>query len=91
MSTPDEINGVGGGPCLIKIVYTPDQAAFEVAPGSEIVDVQIPDGQDPRGAREFRANKRPPLGQPIKRRAEKGEGGLGHVGVLQVEHQNGSD
>ena len=81
---PDQINGICRGPCFIKIVHAPDQPTFQVAPGSEIIDMEIPDGQYLSCARKFRANKRPVLSKPVKRRAEKRERGFGHVHVLEV-------
>ena len=42
----DEIEGVGCRKGFVEIVHAPDQAAFCVAPGAEVFDVQIADAED---------------------------------------------
>ena len=40
-----EIDGVREAPDFVEIIDAPNQAAFDVAPGAEVFDVQIADGQ----------------------------------------------
>src|SRR5215467_15057832 len=44
----DQIVGVGSRMSLVEVVHAPDQPAFGVAPGSEILHVQIADCQHAR-------------------------------------------
>ncbi len=44
----NQIVGVGDGVGFIKVIDSPDQAAFDVAPGTKILHVQITDSQDLR-------------------------------------------
>ena len=81
----NQVNGVGGGPGFVEIVDAPDEAAFEVAPGAEILDVQITDGEDLGSAGEFGADDRPPLGPAVKGGAEERKSGESHVAVLEVD------
>ena len=82
---PNQVRGIRRGPRFVEIVHAPDQPAFQVAPGAEILDVQIAHGQDLRRAGKFRADHRPPLRPAVKRGAQKGKCGEGHVAVLQLD------
>ena len=53
----NQIHGIGGGPGFIEIIDAPDEPAFEVAPGAEIFDVQIADGEDLGCARRVRGRR----------------------------------
>jgi len=79
----NEIDGVGGGGDLVKIVDAPDEAAFGVAPGAEIFDVKIADGENVRSLREVGTDERPELKPAIKGGAEKRKSGFGHVLMLE--------
>ncbi len=47
----NQIVGVGHRVGFVKIVDTPDEAAFDVAPGAEILDMQIAHSQHLRPVR----------------------------------------
>jgi len=81
----DQIDGVGHGPGFVEIVDTPDEAAFDVAPGAEIFDVQIADGEHVRGLGEIGAELRPELRPAVVSGAEEHEDVGLHVGVFQAE------
>src|SRR5215475_11369892 len=51
---------------FVKIIYAPDQAALGIAPGSEILDMQIADREHMLGLREFGADLRPDLRPAIE-------------------------
>jgi hypothetical protein len=84
-SKADEIDGVGSGGDFVEIVDAPDEAAFGVAPGAEIFDVKIADGEDVRSLGEVWADERPELQPAVERGAEKGECGFGHVLMFEGE------
>src|SRR5580765_864223 len=46
-----KVVGVGQPPSLVEIVHTPNKAALNVAPGSEVLDVKIADRQYLGGVR----------------------------------------
>src|SRR5208283_4669308 len=79
----NEVHGIGGGPSFIEIVDAPDEAALEVAPGAEIFDVQIADGENLGSAGEFGADDGPQLRPAIEGSAEEGKSVESHVAVLQ--------
>src|SRR5882724_529497 len=80
-----EVNRVSGGPGLVQVIDAPDEAAFEVAPGAEVLDVEIADGEHGRRSGEVMAEMRPELQPAIKRGAEKGECRAGHLLVLRLQ------
>jgi hypothetical protein len=80
-----QIDGEGHGPGFVEIVDTPDEAAFEVAPGAEIFYVKVADGEDARGIGKFGANLRPDLRPAVVGGAEEHEDVRLHVGVLEAK------
>ena len=80
-----QIDGVGHGPSFIEVVDTPDEAAFDVAPGAEIFDVEIADGEHVRGVGEVGTDLRPELRPAVVGGAEKHEDIRLHVGVFEAE------
>ena len=70
---------------FVEIVDAPDHAAFGVAPGAEILDMQIADREELRRIGELRtglAIKRHPA---IESPAQERERGLAHFAMLQRE------
>ena len=80
-----QIDGVGHGPGFVEIVDAPDEAAFDVAPGSEIFDVEIAYGEDLRRAGEVGTDFRPELRPAVISGAEKHEDVRLHVGVFEAK------
>src|SRR5580698_4808456 len=80
-----EINGVGHGPGLVEIVDAPDEAAFDVAPGSEVLDVEIAYGEDLRSVCEIGTNLLPDLRPAVVGGAEEHEDVRLHVGVFEAK------
>ena len=66
-----QIDGIRQLVDFVEIVDAPDQAAFDVAPGAEIFDVQIADREHTRGASRIRADLGPELHPAIKRGAKE--------------------
>ena len=81
----DQVDGVGHGPGFVEIVDTPDESAFDVAPGAEIFDVKISDGEDLRGAGKVGTDLRPELRPAVISGAEEQEDVRLHVGVFEAE------
>src|ERR1700689_717547 len=81
----NQVAGVGQPADLVKIVNAPDETAFDVAPGSEVFDMQIADAEHLRRGGGVRGNLRPGLRPAIKGRAQEGEYGLSHECVLAIE------
>ena len=69
----DEIVGVGHGMGFVEIVDAPDEAALDVAPGAEILDMQVADGQHVRGLGKIGTDLRPDLRPAIKVARRKGK------------------
>src|SRR5262249_12722668 len=61
----DEVVRVGKPPGLVKVVDPPDQAAFGGAPGAEVLDVQVADGEHGGSFRGRPAGVSPCLGTRI--------------------------
>jgi len=40
---PHQIHGVGVDAGLIEVVYSPDEAAIDIAPGAEVFNVEVAD------------------------------------------------
>lgn len=80
-----KVVGVGERMSFVKIVDTPDQAAFGVAPGAKIFNVEIADGEYVRCLREIGTDLRPDLCPAVVRGSQKGKDSLFHAGVLQAE------
>src|ERR1700733_10185411 len=81
----NEIVRVGHRINFVKIIDTPNQSAFEVAPRPEILDVQIADGQHARRLGLIGADFLPKLHPAVKRGAEEEKWRLGHPPVLQLQ------
>src|SRR5579862_2730327 len=80
-----EVDGICHGPSFIEVVDAPNQAAFEVAPGAEIFDVQIADCKHMRGFGKVGQDFRPELYPAVISSAEKGkEFGL-HALMLEAK------
>jgi len=56
---------------LIEIIDTPDEAALRVAPGTEVLDVQIADREHLRRIRELGAFSGPKLCPAVERRTQE--------------------
>ena len=74
---------------FVEIVNAPDQASLGVAPGAEVLDVQIADGQTARPIGDGPAEHRPALNPPVEGGAQEHERTLAHPFVLLP--QIGSD
>src|ERR1700756_2461897 len=81
----NEVIGVSKRVGLIEVVYTPDQAALNVAPCTEILDVKIANSERARSFGEIAADIGPELSPAIVGGAEEREDGRFHGGVLQAE------
>ena len=82
---PNQIDGIGHGPGLIKVVDSPDQPALDVTPGTKILNVEIADSQNLRSFGEIRANFGPELRPTVKGRAEEREKLFLHAGVFEAK------
>lgn len=80
-----QIDGVGHGPGFVEVVDTPDEAALDVTPGAEILDVEIADRKDVRSLGEFGTDLGPELGPAEVSCAEEGEKFRLHAGVFEAE------
>ena len=58
---PDQVNGEGQHRGFVEIIHTPDQTAFHVPPGPEILDMQVADSQKSGSLGQCRTNCRPDL------------------------------
>src|SRR5581483_4392296 len=72
----NEVARVGRVAHLVQIVYAPDQPSLDVAPGAEILDVQVADRSDGRGIGHGPADSGPLLYPTIEGTAEEDEGTL---------------
>src|SRR5579871_308658 len=70
---------------FIEDIHSPDQAAFNVAPSAEILDVQIPYCQYLWSFGQPGANVRPDLCPTVIRCSQKQEYPRLHLGMLEVE------
>ena len=68
-----QIDRVGKPVCFVEIVDAPDQAAFDVAPGAEILDVEVAHGEHLRRAGDIRADFRPQLHPAVEGGAQEGK------------------
>jgi len=82
---PHQVDGVSHGPGFVEIVDAPYESAFDVAPGAEIFDMKIADGEDLRGAGEIGTDLRPELRPAVISGAKKHEDVRLHVGVFETE------
>ena len=70
---------------FVEIVDAPDQAALDVAPGAEVLDVQISHRQHPRGAIFGGADLGPALHPAIEGGAQKEKYVFGHGLMFALE------
>ena len=77
-----QVDDIGHRPGFIKIVDSPDEAAFNVAPGAEIFNVKIANGKDVRSFREVGTDLGPNLRPAVKGGAEEGEEIVAHARVF---------
>src|SRR5437660_6185249 len=68
-----KIQGVGSRPGFIEVVHAPNQAAFLVAPRTEVLDVEVADSQNGGGLCEVGADFGPKLNPAVKGSAKKRE------------------
>src|ERR1700683_1626158 len=80
-----QIDGVSHGPGFVEVIDAPNQAAFDVAPGSEIFYVKIADREHVRRAGKLRTDFRPELRPTIIRGAQEHEDVRLHVGVFEAQ------
>jgi hypothetical protein len=80
-----QILRVGQQHRFVEIVDAPDEPAFRVAPGAEVLDVQVADGEHRRCRVEARAQLRPLLCPAVERGAQKREGVLRHQPVFEIQ------
>jgi len=78
-----QVVGVGQAPCLVEIVDAPDQAAFDIPPGAEVLDVQISHRQRFGRARRVAAHFLPDLRPAVIGCAQEGKDGGTHLLVLE--------
>jgi hypothetical protein len=79
------IDSVSRGPGFIEVVDSPDEAAFNVSPGPEVLDMEIANGENAWGMGEIRTDLRPDLRPTVKRSAEKHEEVRLHIRVFKAE------
>jgi len=82
---PNEVDRIGHGPGFVEIIDSPDKAAFDVAPGTEIFHVKIADREDLWGFGEIATDLWPDLCPAIEGRAEESEKLFLHAGVLEAD------
>lgn len=82
---PYQIDGISHRRSLIEVIDTPDEAAFDVAPGAKVFDMEIADGEQARRPGQVRAYFRPELHPTIKGGAEEAKKITPHGGVFQAE------
>ncbi len=70
---------------LVQIVDTPDKPPVRVAPGSEVLDVQIAHGKNRQPAGHAFGGLRPNLGPAVIGSPKEGENRLGHQLVFLVQ------
>ncbi len=80
-----QIDGVGQLVHFVEIVDAPYQTALDVAPGAEVLHVQISDREHPRSARFIRADLGPELHPAVEGGAQEGEHVLSHGLMLPPE------
>src|SRR5689334_12378494 len=81
----DEVVSVRQGPRFIEVVNAPDQATFGVAPGAEVLDVQVAHGEHDRSDCRVADRGAPCRGPPIERGAQEGKAGRAHRAMLVLE------
>src|SRR5579859_302388 len=81
----DQIVCEGQSVSLVEVVDAPDQPPFGIAPGSEVLDVQIADGQHGRGFSQVGTDFWPQLSPAVGGRSEVREDSRLHAGVFEAE------
>ncbi len=81
----DEIDGVGHGPGFVEVVDAPDEAALDVAPGAEILDVKVANGENFWSLGKIGTDFRPELHPAVVGGAEEGKDFRLHALVLEAE------
>src|SRR5579872_4920858 len=84
-SQPNQIDGVGQDCGLVKVVDTPHQATLKVAPGSEILDVEVAHCEHRGGRSQVGTDLRPELHPAIEGGSKESEWRLGHAFVLEAK------
>src|SRR4029078_6512891 len=82
---PDKVLRVRQPARLVDVVDAPDESSFDVAPGAEVLDVQIADGQHRRGISHLGADGGPLLDPAIERHAQEQEGVFRQAFVLEPQ------
>src|SRR5215470_6233005 len=80
-----QILGKREGKSFVEIVDAPNQAAFLVAPRSEVFHVEIADGQLDRSSRELGNGRLPSCDPSVKGGAKERKHTGRHLSVLTVE------
>jgi len=80
-----EVVRVRQGMRLVEVVDAPGEPALAVAPGAEVLDVEIADREDARRLRELGAGLRPDAAPAVERRTQERKGRLRHASVLEAE------
>ncbi len=70
----NQVVGVGKGMRLVEVIDAPDQASFDIAPGTEVFDVEVADSEDMWGFGEVRTDVRPELCPAIVSGTKKRKG-----------------
>ena len=78
-----QIDGVGHAADFVEVVHAPDEPAFDVAPGAEILHVQIAHREQLGSIGAFRADLRIQLRPAIECGAEEREDRFPHQPVLE--------
>lgn len=88
MSTNGEthqIDGVGHRPRFVKVIHSPDEPAFDITPGAEVLDMKITHGENMRRPGEIRTDLRPELRPPVVGGAKERKDLRLHAGVLKTK------
>src|SRR5437868_4676301 len=84
-SQPDQIDSIRERVRLIEIIDTPYEAAFDVAPGTEVLDVKVADGENLGRLHALSAHLRPELHPAIESGSQEREDIHRHRLVFQLE------
>ncbi len=82
---PHEVMGVRQPAGLVEVVDPPHQPPLGVAPGAEVLDVQVAHGQHLGGAQQIGAHLRPALRPAVVGGAQEEKQRLLHVPVLLLQ------
>ena len=80
---PEKVQHIGHLGRLIEVVDAPDQTAIGVAPGAEILQMDIADGENGGRVRQIRTDLEDRLGPAPVGGAKKDEGALLHLLMLE--------